>query len=260
MAFSWIPIAGGLIDSAFGLGSTKAQVGGATQAASQIEKYNREAGDYLTGRVNQGRNDILEASARGRQYLEPYINAGHGAIDTLGSEVTSGALNRPFTLQDFEREPGAEWRRSEGQRGLQSSAAAGGNLFSGGTLKALDRYNQNFASNEYAAAQGRFKGDQNQRYQQLFGVSGQGLDAAGQAGTMEQDTGARLLGQAIPTAELGGSYLTNIGEAQAAARAARGSAYGNFYNDLSANAQGMLGSVSDYLKQRKAQRTEHLSY
>jgi hypothetical protein len=240
MAFSWLPLIGNTLDAAFGLGSTKAQVGGATQAASQIEKYNREALGYLGDRVNQGRNDLLQQGALGRQFLEPYINSGNASVDTLTGEVLNGNLNRPFSLNDLQLDPGYQFRLGEGQKGITNNRAAGGMLQSGGTLKALDRYNQNFASSEFQNAYNRFTDAQNRRASQLFGLSGQGLTAAGEGNQSYQNAGSQLLGQALPAAGLGGSYLQTIGDAQAAARAQRGSAYGDFYNQLGSDAQGLL--------------------
>jgi len=62
-----------------------------------------------------------------------------------------------FTYEPFEvptaesvlNEPGYQFRSQQGQDALQRSAASKGLLRSGGTLKDLIQYGQNFASNEY---------------------------------------------------------------------------------------------------------------
>ena len=49
-------------------------------------------------------------------------------------------------MSDFTRDPGYQFRQQEGQRGVENSAAARGGILSGGALKAISRYNQDFAS------------------------------------------------------------------------------------------------------------------
>lgn len=46
-------------------------------------------------------------------------------------------------------DPGYQFRLEEGRKALQGAAAARGSILSGGTLKALDRYNQEYASGEF---------------------------------------------------------------------------------------------------------------
>jgi hypothetical protein len=47
-----------------------------------------------------------------------------------------GEFNRNFTLADFQKDPGYQFRMDQGQQALERSAAAGGGLLSGGTGKA----------------------------------------------------------------------------------------------------------------------------
>jgi hypothetical protein len=60
---------------------------------------------------------------------------------------TPPQFNRP-TVQDAFNEPGYQFRLQSGSDALQRSAAAKGLLRTGGTLKSIDEYGQNFASNE----------------------------------------------------------------------------------------------------------------
>lgn len=59
------------------------------------------------------------------------------------------------TAESVLNEPGYQFRLSEGERALQQSAAARGVLNTGGTLKNILGYGQNFASGEYSAADQR---------------------------------------------------------------------------------------------------------
>jgi hypothetical protein len=68
------------------------------------------------------------------------------------------AIPPPFaapSLEEFQKEPGLQARLAMGQQALERSAAAKGSLLSGGTQKALNRYSQDYASNEYANVYGR---------------------------------------------------------------------------------------------------------
>jgi hypothetical protein len=56
------------------------------------------------------------------------------------------------TLDQLQQTPGYQARLSAGQNALEHSAAAKGSLLSGGFQKSLNRYAQDFASNEYQNA------------------------------------------------------------------------------------------------------------
>ena len=60
-----------------------------------------------------------------------------------------------FDYDDMIADPGYQWRRSEGEKAITRKAAAGSGVHSGATLKALSRFNQNLASEEFEAARDR---------------------------------------------------------------------------------------------------------
>jgi hypothetical protein len=93
----------------------------------------------------------------------------------------SGDLLKAFTNEDFVRDPGYEARLMEGEKGNFRSLAAGGNLASGKALKALERYRQDYASNEFGNAFNRDSANKSRTYSFLSGAAGQGLNAAGTA-------------------------------------------------------------------------------
>jgi len=82
---------------------------------------------------------------------------------------------------DFASEdPGYAFRLQEGQRSVDNSAAARGSTLSGGALKALQRYGQGMASQEFQNS-----------YNRLSGVSGQGQSAAAGQGSASMQFGAQ---------------------------------------------------------------------
>ena len=113
------------------------------------------------------------------QYLDPYITGGQQAYASLFDMVQNP---KQFTAADLEFDPGYQFRLSEGQKALERSAAARGTLRTGGTLKALERYAQDAASQEYAAAFERASRDRQQRQQSLASLAGMGYNAGSAAG------------------------------------------------------------------------------
>lgn len=68
------------------------------------------------------------------------------------------AFTPPSGQQVLADDPGYQFRLTEGQKALESSAAKRGGLLSGGTGKALQRYGQDLASQEYEKAYSRALG------------------------------------------------------------------------------------------------------
>jgi hypothetical protein len=151
---------------ALGVGAAASAAGGvassvigshAAKTAAQIQENAAQAGIDETKRefdVSQGN-------------LAPWLTAGTTALGQLTSGTApGGSLVTPFgeTYQtptpfsfgaftaptlDNTNDPGYAFRLQQGQQALQRGAAAGGGAFSGGTLAALTRYGQDYASNEY---------------------------------------------------------------------------------------------------------------
>ncbi|UOF80515.1 hypothetical protein [Caudoviricetes sp.] len=65
-------------------------------------------------------------------------NAVNGIVTPSGPDMSG-----------FFASPDYNFRRTEGQRGIEQSAAARGGAFSGNALKALNQYNSNLAAGEY---------------------------------------------------------------------------------------------------------------
>ena len=71
----------------------------------------------------------------------------------------------PLDAASVLKDPGYQFRIQQGEEGLQRSAASKGLLRSGGTLKDLVQYDQNFASNEYNQAEDRNRAAYSLNYQ-----------------------------------------------------------------------------------------------
>jgi len=161
--------------------------------------------DYQTRSTNQA-NDILKQMYGTQQTLaDPYNQAGLGALSSLASGDFA---------KNMEMDPGYQFRMKQGQNALQSSAAARGGLNSGATMKALQRYGQDFASNEYSNAY-------NRNYARLSQLAGLGANASqnlmGAAGNYGTQVSGNLIG---------------LGNANAAAQMAQADRTSGFLGDL----------------------------
>jgi len=137
-----------------------------------------------------------------RQDLAPWRTAGETALNKLVPLATDYT---PFGMDQFKADPGYGFRLQEGLKQLGHAAGARGGLISGQTLKGIQDYAQNSASNEYTNAFNRYQAERQARLAPL-----QSLANVGQ-------TTATQLGQAgAANANAVGNYLTGGAAAQAA--------------------------------------------
>jgi hypothetical protein len=121
--------------------------------------------------------------------MQPYIDAEQSAqtnkLATATKNADFGKLSKSFTLADYQADPGHQFRLDEGYKGIERSAASQGGQLSGATMKALARFGQDTASNEYQNSYNRFNNDQSTQFNRLSGIAGTGqqqVNALGQAG------------------------------------------------------------------------------
>ncbi len=148
-------VASALIASAAALGGGAIAAGGAKKAARAQEQAARDA---------QAANE--RALERQIALQEPFRQAGLTAQEQImqllgiGGDASAagyGSLAKPFSQTDFEQDPGYAFRQAEGMRALERSASARGNLLSGGTLRGIQRFGQDLASQEYGNAFNRYQ-------------------------------------------------------------------------------------------------------
>lgn len=120
-----------------------------------------------------------------RQDAQPWREAGGRALPQL----ESSDFQRDFTMSDFQADPGYAFRMAEGQKAIERSAAARGGLNSGATMKALTRFGQDTASQEYQNAYNRFNQDRDRRFGRLSQLAGIGQTATGQTMSAGQNYG-----------------------------------------------------------------------
>lgn len=196
-------VGGALASSAAGKAAGAQEAAANTASQTQLQMYNQTRTDQA-----------------------PWRAAGGTAVGQLSTGTQPGAeFNRNFTMADFNQDPGYQFRMDQGSRALQASAAARGGLLSGGTLKALDRYGQDYASNEYSNAYNRFNNDQSTRFNRLSSIAGLGQTSTAQTGA----AGTAAAGQ-IGSAQIGAGNAAAAGYVGQANAVNNGiSSLGNFY-------------------------------
>ena len=161
-----------------------------------------------------------------------------------------GSLARPFGTEQFQADPGYAFRQAEGMKALERSAAARGGLLSGGTLKGIQRFGQDLASQEYGNAFNRYQIERAARLNPLQSLMGAGQSATnvmtGNIGQSSQNQQANIMnvGQARASGYVGsanalGGALGSIG--QAAASYPLMQAQMNYFNSLPRGPGGGIG-------------------
>ena len=157
-----------------------------------------------------------------REDMEPWRKQGARSLAQLAGMMRPGTdMTRRFSAQDFQQDPGYQFRLAESQKGLDRSQAARGMLNSGAALKEAMRVSQGMASDEYQDAYNRWAQQNSDIYNRLAGLANTG-----------QQTSNQL-------AQLSGNYASqygqNIGQAanaRASAYAAKAGANQNMLSDL----------------------------
>jgi hypothetical protein len=164
---------------------------------------------------------------------DPYRQAGltgqNRLMELLGLGGNTGAAGygqyaRDFGMQDFQQDPGYRFRLSEGLKAMSHAAGARGGLISGQTMKGLEDYRQNSASNEYQNAFNRYQTNRANQLAPLGSLMSSGQAAAsnqaGQAGQYGVNAGNLMnqAGQSMAAGQLGsantfGNALASMGSA-----------------------------------------------
>ena len=202
----------GFVGKALGsITGSNQQAKAATQAANTQAAATREATKVQKDMYDQTRADLM-----------PYADAGRDSLAQLiGQMGPDGYFNQTYSGQDLYNDPSYQFRLQQGQDAIQSSAAAQGGLLSGATLKALQGYGQNMASQEYQNAYNRFNADQTNRYNRLSNIVGLGQNAAAQQGNAGMQTA-----QAVANNTMAGA------NAQAAGQIAAGNSTANAFGSI----------------------------
>lgn len=231
-------IAGGIMqgNAAESAGQTQANY---AQQAQQLEQQNQQSGvNFQTGEWT------------GQQAAEqPYQ-----ALGQTSANAYANLINHPFTaptLAQAEQTPGYQFNLQTGTQAIDENAAATGNLMSGNTGTALEKYGQGLAQNTYQQA---YSNALNQ-YTTNLNAAGQGtnigLSSTGQLGAEGQAAANNLSNLYLTGGQQQASQLNNQGAALAAGTIGQANAYANMANGIAGSVdQGLatsaLGGINPY--------------
>lgn len=167
-----------------------------TNSANSAASAQRDAAESS----NQLQQNMYDQNRRDN---EPWRTAGAGALTQLQD---------PNFGKNLEMDPGYQFRLSEGNKAINAAAASRGSSMSGGAMKSLTRYGQDYASGEYNNAY-------NRQYSRLSSLAGIGQNANSQ-----NAAGATGYANAVSSNNMGAA------NAQSAGAIAQGNATSNLAN------------------------------
>ncbi len=170
MTWGYVAVGAGMVVGAYigskaskSAASTQAEAAaraGDTQYAGTLLAIEEEKRQYDLGRAdfekyfNIEREDRLTERAEERADVAPWRLAGKEALEDRIPGIIDMIMTGPGK---FERDPGQEFIRSEGEKALNISAAAKGNLLSTNQVKNLMRFGQDRAATDYDTFLQRFR-------------------------------------------------------------------------------------------------------
>lgn len=198
--------------------------GTALYSANQQKKAGERGAQAQIDAANMSVAEQQRQYNQTRADMEPFRQAGVGALSRQ-EQVLSGDYS------GFEKSPDYLYALESGIKGLDRSAAARGNLNSGGHSADLMKLGQGLATQNL-----------NNYWSKLAGQAGQGYSATSNLGS------------------LGANMATNIGNAYGNAGNARASSYQQSADANSQLAAGLGGMFNNYLQNRQASGTGYIGW
>jgi len=195
--------------------------GGAAKKASRAQVQAAQDANAAQERMFKEQNRLQEPFRQGGLTAQNEIMQLLG----IGGDKTAagyGSMGKSFGTEQFQQDPGYAFRQAEGMKALERSAAARGNLLSGSTLKGVQRFGQDLASQEYQNAFNRYQVNRSNKLNPLQSLMGSGQSAtnimtgaAGQAG-QNQASNIYNAGQARASGYIGQGNALNTALGQVA--------------------------------------------
>ena len=127
----------------WGISAAAAIVGGAVVGAVGSNMAAGKAADAQKDAARTASNTEMEMYWQNREDMLPWVENGRNALNRLTTEALEGGPG------NFKESPGYQFAFNEGLQAIDRSAAARGRLNSGAQDKALTRYGQGIANQEY---------------------------------------------------------------------------------------------------------------
>lgn len=214
---------------------------GFNKAGTPVETRARIPGSDSYNQYGQGTEYLVDGSwtqwepGNAMNKISPENQAKIDAeIARQKNDPAYGSLTKSFGKEDFQTDPGYDFRMAEGQKAIERSAAAKGGLLSGAAIKAANRFSQDTASNEYQNAYNRFNQNQTNLYNRLAGIAGSGQTAS-----------SNLASQGQTYANNTGSLLQERANTNAAGNVAQQNAFNTGLSSIGSSLGGLFGGGSN---------------
>jgi len=184
---------------------------GAKSAADAQEKGARSASRVQDRASIRSLNFQRQTFNLIRKDLAPSRAIGTAALKELFA--ARGELTRPFTMADFEADPGFEFRREQGEQAIERSL--GPIEDSGRAIKGALRFNQGLASQEFGNAFNRFQVGQGNRFNRLARLAGIGESSIAQGNAAAAQFGQGAANTAIGAGNAAAGGILNAANARA---------------------------------------------
>jgi len=187
-------------------------------AGSNAEKAQQAAADAAQKRLQ----DYYQQAAA---YEQPYMNVGSQAAGQLGNMLSSGQFNMPEEnfQYNYQQDPAYQNQLTTGNQQVMANAGSLGQMFSGATMKALQKYGVNMANANYNENYNRQFNQYNTQYQnnaaqkqnqfmRQYNTANMGQNAAAALSGAQRGLGGELAGIDIQKGNL--TAANDIGQAQ----------------------------------------------
>lgn len=244
MSVAWVAVGAAVLGTAASVSASNKASRTQAEAARDANAISKESADASVAE-NRRQYDLSRAD------MAPTIERGNLAGNRLQGLMGLGAntglsdygsLMQKFNGAQLEQEPGYQFGLQQGQRGLDSSAAAHGGYYSGAQLKAASRYNNDYASTKYGDAYNRFNNDQTNTFNRLSGIAGSGQQANSQIGQFGASMAQNNAGIMNNYANNAGNNMMGAANARASSYLSQGNALQNALNQGVSAWKGYSGS------------------
>lgn len=189
-----------------------ALLGGAALQSNAARKAGKDAA-RATDNANQLQQEQFYQTREDNMPLMDLRNALLPRIQSMALQDVGATPSQVMA------EPGYQFGLSEGLKGVQNTAAARGGLYSGATLKALNRYSSDYATTKFNDAFNRQQTQFGNQFNRLTAGANMGQIGVNQANSAGQNMANNV-----------GNNLLSNANFQGASRMAQANAWGNLLN------------------------------
>lgn len=212
-------------------GVATAIAGGAVLGAYVTSQNAKSAANTESNAANSANATQIAINNQNQANEAPWNASGQTALSQMASgDIVPGMSQNGIPINGdrgynplASSDPGYQFRLNQGLNAVNASAAANGEAGGGATMKALSRYNQDYATNEYNNAY-------NQNYTRLAQIAGFGQAAVAGGVASNLTTGGQI-----------GSNTMGAANAQAAGTIAQG----NSINSMIGTGVNAYGSAQN---------------